>query len=118
MLINLIDGSGFYKTAMLITVLGTFFIALFALKYFMRVLPKDQGRQFAVNGALSEGQPRGAGVILITAFTLCTALFVPLNTELLLYLVLIYAAILTVFLEDATEKPWVALKNGFNEFII
>lgn len=118
MLINLIDGSGFYKTAMLITVLGTFFIALFALKYFMRVLPKDQGRQFAVNGALSEGKPRGAGVILITAFTLCTALFVPLNTELLLYLVLIYAAMLTGFLDDAAEKPWGELKKGILDFLI
>ncbi|MFR6155966.1 MAG: hypothetical protein ACLUI7_01525 [Coprococcus sp.] len=31
-------------------------------------LPKDQGREFAVNGALSAGKPRGAGFIFILVF--------------------------------------------------
>lgn len=118
MLINLMSGGNFYRLALMITVLGTFFIAFFALKYFMRMLPKDQGRQFAVNGALSEGKPRGAGIIMITAFTLCAALFVPLNAELLIYLILVYAAMLTGFLDDAAEKPWGELKKGLLDFII
>lgn len=112
------SGGNFYRLALMITVLGTFFIAFFALKYFMRMLPKDQGRQFAVNGALSEGKPRGAGIIMITAFTLCAALFVPLNAELLIYLILVYAAMLTGFLDDAAEKPWGELKKGLLDFII
>ncbi len=112
------SGGNFFRLALMITVLGTFFIAFFALKYFMRMLPKDQGRQFAVNGALSEGKPRGAGIIMITAFTLCAALFVPLNAELLIYLILVYAAMLTGFLDDAAEKPWGELKKGLLDFII
>ncbi|HRK91936.1 MAG TPA: phospho-N-acetylmuramoyl-pentapeptide-transferase, partial [Ruminococcus bicirculans (ex Wegman et al. 2014)] len=55
--------------------LCSFLIAFFSLKFFKRILPKDQGRAFAVNGALSEGKPRGAGIIFVTSFTLCTALF-------------------------------------------
>ena len=31
-------------------------------------LPKDQGREFAVNGALSAGKPRGAGFIFILLY--------------------------------------------------
>ncbi len=106
------------RLALFLMVAGTFFITFFALKYFKSILPKDQGRKFAVNGALSEGKPRGAGIIVITAFTLSAALFVPLSVELLLYLLLIYAAMLTGFLDDAAEKPWGELKKGILDFVI
>ena len=33
------------------------------------ILLKDQGREFAVNGALSAGKPRGEGFIFILEFT-------------------------------------------------
>ena len=44
-------------------------------------LPKDQGREFAVNGALSAGKPRGAGFIFILVFIVSVVLFCELNTE-------------------------------------
>ncbi|MGN0622416.1 MAG: phospho-N-acetylmuramoyl-pentapeptide-transferase [Oscillospiraceae bacterium] len=106
------------RLSLLIMVLGTFAVTFFAIKYFKSILPKDQGRQFAVNGALSEGKPRGAGIILITSFVLCTALFVPIGAELLIYLLLVYAAMLTGFLDDAAEKPWGELKKGILDFAI
>ena len=31
------------------------------------ILPRDQGRAFAVNGQKSEGKPRGAGIIFVLA---------------------------------------------------
>lgn len=97
---------------------GTFFIAFFALKFFMRLLPKDQGRQFAVNGALSEGKPRGAGIIFITAFIISAVLFIPLNLEGAINLALIFAAMLTGYLDDAAEKPWGELKKGLLDVLI
>ena len=97
---------------------GTFFIAFFALKFFMRLLPKDQGRQFAVNGALSEGKPRGAGIIFITAFIVSAVLFIPLKLESAVNLVLIFAAMLTGYLDDAAEKPWGELKKGLLDVVI
>lgn len=118
MLMNLMSSGVSYKLALMITVVGTFFIGFFALKVFMRMLPKDQGRKYAVNAQLSEGKPRGAGIILITAFTLCAALFVPLSVELLIYLILVYAAMLTGFLDDASQKPWGELKKGILDFVI
>ncbi len=95
-----------------------FLISFFSLKFFMRLLPKDHGRQFAVNGALSEGKPRGAGIIMITSFTLLCALFVPLDLEHSIYLGLIYLAMITGYLDDAAEKPWGELKKGLLDLLI
>ncbi|MGN0601909.1 MAG: phospho-N-acetylmuramoyl-pentapeptide-transferase [Oscillospiraceae bacterium] len=98
--------------------IGSFALTFFALKFFMRVLPKDQGRQYAVNGALSEGKPRGAGIIFITSFVLSCALFVPLDLEQVLNLALIYGAMLTGFFDDAAQKPWGELKKGLLDVVI
>lgn len=96
----------------------TFLISFLSIVYFKGILPKDQGREFAVNGALSEGKPRGAGIIFVTTFTLCTALFVPLDFENILYLVFIYGAMMSGYLDDAAEVPWGNLKKGLIDFII
>ena len=96
----------------------SFLLTFFALKFFMRFLPKDQGRQFAVNGALSEGKPRGAGLIFITAFVLCCALFIPLDIEKIINLILIYGAMLTGYLDDEAKKPWGELKKGLLDAVI
>lgn len=97
---------------------ATFLITFFALKFFMRFLPKDQGRQFAVNGALSEGKPRGAGLVFITSFVLCSALFIPMTVERIINLVLIYAAMMTGYLDDEAKKPWGELKKGLLDAVI
>ncbi|WP_412289166.1 phospho-N-acetylmuramoyl-pentapeptide-transferase [Ruminococcus bicirculans (ex Wegman et al. 2014)] len=103
---------------LLVPMLCSFLIAFFSLKFFKRILPKDQGRAFAVNGALSEGKPRGAGIIFVTSFTLCTALFYPLNIENIIYLVLVYAAMLSGYFDDAAETPWGNLKKGLIDLVI
>ncbi len=89
-----------------------------SFKLFTRVLPKDQGREFAVNGSLSQGKARGAGLIFITCFVLLTSLFVPLNLELVIYLVLIYGAMLSGYLDDASDVPWGNLKKGLIDLVV
>ena len=96
----------------------SFGAGFFSLKYLMRLLPKDKGREFAVNGALSEGKPRGAGIIMITAFVVCSVLFVPFDAETAINMVLIYAAMLTGFLDDAAKTPWGELKKGLLDLVI
>ncbi|WP_456033187.1 phospho-N-acetylmuramoyl-pentapeptide-transferase [Ruminococcus sp.] len=103
---------------LLVPMLCSFLVAFFSLKFFKRILPKDQGRAFAVNGALSEGKPRGAGIIFVTSFTLCTALFYPLDIENIIYLVLVYAAMLSGYFDDAAETPWGNLKKGLIDLVI
>ena len=118
MFYNLLAETNNTTLVLLVPMLCSFLIAFFSLKFFKRILPKDQGRAFAVNGALSEGKPRGAGIIFVTSFTLCTALFYPLDIENIIYLVLVYAAMLSGYFDDAAETPWGNLKKGLIDLVI
>ncbi len=101
-----------------ILVICSFAAAFASFKIFAKLLPRDQGREFAVNGELSQGKPRGAGIILISVFTLCAALFTPMSLENVINLALIYAAMLTGFLDDAAKVPWGELKKGLLDLVI
>lgn len=118
MFYNLLAKTNNTTLVLLVPMLCSFLIAFFSLKFFKRILPKDQGRAFAVNGDLSEGKPRGAGIIFVTSFTLCTALFYPLDIENIIYLVLVYAAMLSGYFDDAAETPWGNLKKGLIDLVI
>ncbi len=118
MFYNLLAKTDNTTLVLLVPMLCSFLIAFFSLKFFKRILPKDQGRAFAVNGALSEGKPRGAGIIFVTSFTICTALFYPLDIENIIYLVLVYAAMLSGYFDDAAETPWGNLKKGLIDLVI
>lgn len=118
MFYNLLAKTNNTTLVLLVPMLCSFLIAFFSLKFFKRILPKDQGRAFAVNGALSEGKPRGAGIIFVTSFTLCTAIFYPLDIENIIYLVLVYAAMLSGYFDDAAETPWGNLKKGLIDLVI
>lgn len=118
MFYNLLAKTNNTTLVLLVPMLCSFLVAFFSLKFFKRILPKDQGRAFAVNGALSEGKPRGAGIIFVTSFTLCTALFYPLDIENIIYMVLVYAAMLSGYFDDAAETPWGNLKKGLIDLVI
>lgn len=103
---------------LVILFLVSYVTVLLSLRFFSRILPKDQGREFAVNGSLSEGKARGAGLIFVTCFVFVTALFIPLSLELVLYLALIYLAMLSGYFDDAAEKPWGNLKKGLIDLVV
>lgn len=107
-------GGGYFYLALITSVI----VGIIGIKCFKNLLPKDQGRAFAVNGELSEGKPRGAGIILTTVFTLCVVLFVPLTKYTMIYVLCIYGAMLTGFLDDAAETPWGNLKKGLCDLVI
>lgn len=81
-------------------------------------LPRDQGRKFAVEGALSEGKARGAGLIFVSVFTVISAICYVRSLEVALYLVLIMASMLTGYFDDAAEKPWGEWKKGILDLVI
>ncbi len=101
-----------------ILILASFFITFCSIKLFRGFLPKDQGREYAVNGQLSEGKPRGAGIILIITFILSSVLFVPLNSELIIYLGLIFIEMLSGYLDDGAKVPWGQFKKGLIDLIV
>ncbi|MCM1045327.1 MAG: hypothetical protein NC417_07440 [Candidatus Gastranaerophilales bacterium] len=81
-------------------------------------LPKDAGREFAHDGKLSAGKPRGAGIIFVLAFVVSALFFLPLTMEVILYLALITVSMLTGFLDDASKTPWGEYKKGFLDLCV
>lgn len=82
------------------------------------LLPRDGGRDFAVDGKLSQGKPRGAGFVFILIFALTAFLFLPLERERSIYIILIVAAMLTGFLDDCAKAPWGEYKKGILDLVI
>ena len=79
---------------------------------------KRRRRAYAINGSKSVGKPRGAGIIFILVFTITCMLFVNLTSEIIIYLILVLAAMLSGYLDDASSSPWGELKKGIIDFII
>lgn len=82
------------------------------------LLPRDGGRDFAVDGKLSQGKPRGAGFVFILVFAVAVFLFLPLERERSIYIILTVAAMLTGFLDDCSKAPWGEYKKGILDLII
>lgn len=103
----------------------TFLITFCFTNKFMNRLPADEGRDFAVDGKLSKGKPRGAGIIFILCFIAGVLLFGSLfkmalgyMVEILVYLLLIFTEMITGFLDDKSDKPWGRIKKGLLDFAV
>ncbi len=100
------------------TIMLPFLITFLGFVHFRKILPKDQGREFAVNGALSEGKPRGAGLILIIAFVISCVLTVRLDVEYISYILLVFCSMMTGYFDDAASTPWGEGKKGVLDLVI
>lgn len=104
--------------AALCGILFAFAVTVFATAKLAPFLPKDGGREFAHNGKLSAGKPRGAGIIFVLAFVAAVLFFVPLTAELVIYLILMVICMMTGFLDDASKTPWGEYKKGFLDLCV
>ena len=100
------------NVVLLIGMLFSFGATWYILNNYRDKLPRDQGREFAVAGAKSAGKPRGAGIVFIIVFAICALLCAPVSIEMLIYLVLLVAAMMTGYLDDSARVPWGELKKG------
>ena len=99
-------------------ILFAFICTCAAITKFGGKLPRDMGRDYAVDGKLSAGKPRGAGLIFIMAFTVSAILFAQVNLELMIYLAMVVVEMLTGYLDDASDQPWGDYKKGFLDLIV
>ena len=106
------------KWWMLVGVLVAFGLNFLLTAKGQKFLPRDQGREYAFNGKLSAGKPRGAGIIFTVVFLVSTLLFIHWDMEILSYLTLILVEMLTGYLDDASDKPWGELKKGLLDFAV
>ena len=81
-------------------------------------LPQDHGRAFAVDGALSKGKARGAGLIFVLCVVLVALAFMPFHLETVIYMVLLIASMLSGYLDDASDTAWNEYKKGLIDFVI
>ena len=102
----------------LIGVLASFVFTCLAVQFGARRLPHDMGREYAVQGQLSAGKPRGAGFLFILAFAVAALLFVPFSLEIALYLLMTIASMMTGFLDDCSSVPWDEYRKGFLDLVI
>lgn len=101
-----------------ISIILAFGLTAFVIKQCKGLLPCDQGRAFAINGQVSKGKPRGAGILFILTFSLVSLLFVPYSNEMLIYIILIIASMVSGYLDDSAKSPWGEYKKGLIDLII
>lgn len=99
-------------------ILFAFFATVLLLWKCRDKLPRDLGRDFAVDGKLSAGKPRGAGFLFVLIFAVAALVFAPFQMEWIIYLLLIAASMLTGFLDDCSRNPWGEYKKAVLDLII
>ena len=109
---------GYASLAAFVGILFAFLATIVAISRLGAYLPKDAGRDFAHDGKLSAGKPRGAGIIFVLAFVVAAVLFVPFSMENGIYLVLVIICMMTGFLDDASKSPWGEYKKGFLDLCV
>lgn len=107
-----------YGIITFIGIMSAFALTCFLLHKGKDFLPQDQGREFAHDGKLSAGKPRGAGFIFILVFAGAFLLFGRLNIERVIYVVLVIASMLTGYLDDCSKNPWGEYKKGLLDLLI
>lgn len=99
-------------------ILFAFFATVLLLWKCKDKLPRDIGRDFAVDGKLSAGKPRGAGFLFVLIFVAAALMFAPIEVEWIIYLLLVSASMLTGFLDDCAKHPWGEYKKALLDLII
>ncbi len=93
-------------------------LTFWALPKFWHLLPKDQGRAFAVDADKSVGKPMGAGVIFVPIFSFVALLIVPLSWPYLVVIACMLAAMFVGYLDDRTRGGWSEYALGACDMLI
>ena len=117
MLFKLIDSS-YINEITFISIIIAFNATCVIISLCKNILPRDQGRAFAINGKKSEGKPRGAGIIFVLVFAICSFLFIPYSNEMLIYLILVVASMLSGYLDDRANSPWGEYKKAIIDLVL
>ena len=101
-----------------LALLLAFVLTALLTNLFRSRLPQDHGRAFAVDGALSKGKARGAGLIFVLCVVLVALAFMPFHLETVIYMVLLIASMLSGYLDDASDTAWDEYKKGLIDLVI
>lgn len=118
MLFNFLNSFGTSKIYYLAMLVFTPILCAILIAAFKNKLPKDHGREFAVNGMKSAGKMRGAGILFICSFIISALIFVPVTAEYAIYYLMIFLEMLSGYLDDRSDKPWGEYLKGIIDLVI
>ena len=101
--------------------LGTAFGALLTwwlLPKYWHLLPRDRGREYAVDADKSIGKPISAGILFIPIFILLCLLVVPFDPRFAGVLLCMFVAMIVGYLDDKSEKGWSEYRLGAIDLVI
>ncbi len=101
-----------------LSVLSCFVLSFYLLPRLMHRLPRDRGRNHAVQGAVAAGKPTGAGVIFICLFVVVELLFLPWSVEVVGILLLTFGAMMSGWLDDKAVVSWGEYKKGLIDMVL
>ncbi len=107
-----------YAVLGFVGVVFAYLLTSFLLAIGMNKLPRDHGREFAHDGGLSAGKPRGAGFVFILVFVLAALVFGNVDREMTIHLILTVAAMMTGYLDDCAKVSWGELRKGLLDLMI
>lgn len=84
----------------------------------MDKLPRDRGRQNAVQAQAAVGKPTGAGVIFISIFIFVQFLVLPPSVQPLSVLALTFLAMLSGWFDDKSIDSWGEYKKGLIDLLL
>ncbi|MDT8392088.1 MAG: phospho-N-acetylmuramoyl-pentapeptide-transferase [Lentisphaeria bacterium] len=82
------------------------------------VLPRDRGRENAVNAVKAVGKPTGGGFLVILMTIPWLFLVLPVNPRLSGVVGCLLLCMLTGYLDDRSHTPWSEFRKGFLDFVI
>ncbi len=97
---------------------AAFALTFILIKFAGKKLPKDQGKEFAVAGEVSQGKIRGAGILMMCVFAAFGGLAGGFTDVVMTTGLAILFSMLTGYLDDRSKTPWGELKKGILDLVI
>ena len=88
------------------------------LPRFWRLLPRDRGREYAIDAGESVGKPIAAGILFVPVFVLLCLLVVPFDWKFVGVLACVVGAMLAGYLDDLSEQGWSEYRLGTIDLIV
>ncbi len=88
------------------------------LPRFWHMLPRDRGREYAIDAEKSIGKPISAGVLFIPLFVVLCLLVVPFDWKFVGILACVVVAMVVGYLDDRSEQGWSEYRLGAIDLVI
>ncbi len=88
------------------------------LPRFWNRLPRDKGREYAIDAEKSIGKPIAGGILFIPVFILLCLLVIPFDWRFVGILVCVFVAMIVGYLDDRSETGWSEYRLGAIDLVI